>query len=155
MEDLELNSMDIFSAFLNGDLDKMIYMSQLEGFAVPGKEHLVCHLKKSLYGLKQSPRQWYQKLNKTFMQLGFRRIQSDNCIYVWAKDSLHIMIPVFVDDLTLAATGCLLMDSIKAELQHKFKMQDLQSITAQHSLRHNGQSNFLLPPMHPNHRIEP
>ena len=125
MEDLELDSMDISSAFLNGDLDEEIYMSQPEGFAVPGKEHLVCRLKKSLYGLKQSPRQWYQKLNETFMQLGFRRIQSDNCIYVWAKDGLRIMIPVFVDDLTLAATGRPLMDSIKAELQRKFKMRDL------------------------------
>jgi len=59
------------------------------------------------------------------MQLGFRHIQSDNCIYVWAKNSLRIIIPVFVDDLTLAATGHPLMDSIKAELQHKFKMWDL------------------------------
>jgi hypothetical protein len=85
----------------------------------------VCCLKKSLYSLKQSPRQWYQKLNETFMQLGFRHIQSDNCIYVWAKDGQHIMIPVFVDDLTIAATGHPLMNSIKAELQHKFKIQDL------------------------------
>jgi len=125
MEDLELDSMDISSAFLNGDLEEEIYMSQPEGFAVLGKEHLVCRLKKSLYGLKQSPRQWYQKLNKTFMQLGFRHIQSNNCIYVWAKDGLCIMIPVFVDELTLAATRRPLMDSIKAELQCKFKMWDL------------------------------
>jgi hypothetical protein len=125
MEDLELDSMDISSAFLNGDLEEEIFMTQPEGFAVPGKEHLVCRLKKSLYGLKQSPRQWYHKLNETFIQLGFRRIQSDNCIYVWAKDGQRIMIPVFVDDLTLAATGRPLMDSIKAELQRKFKMRDL------------------------------
>ena len=124
-EDLELNSLDISSAFLNGDLEEEIYMSQLEGFAVPGKEHLVCHLKKSLYGLKQSPRQWYHKLNNMFMQLGFQCIKSDNCIHVWAKDSLQIIIPVFVDDPTLAATGCPLMDSIKAELMCKFKMWDL------------------------------
>ena len=74
MEDLELDSMDISSAFLNGDLEEEIYMSQPEGFTVPGKEHLVCRLTKSLYGLKQSPRQWYQKLNETFMQLGFWQI---------------------------------------------------------------------------------
>ena len=88
-EDLELDSLDISSAFLNGDLEEEIYMSQPEGFAVLGKEHLVCRLKKSLYGLKQSPRQWYHKLNNMFMQLGFRHIKSDNCIYVWAKDSLR------------------------------------------------------------------
>ena len=68
MEDLELDSM-VSSAFLNGDLEEEIYMSQPEGFVVPGKEHLVC-LKKLLYGLKQSPRQWYAKLNDMFMKLG-------------------------------------------------------------------------------------
>ena len=125
MEDLELDSMDVSSAFLNGDLEEEIYMSQPEGFVVPGKEHLVCRLKKSLYGLKQSPRQWYAKLNDMFMKLGFRRIKSDNCIYVWAKDSDRIKIPVFVDDLTIAATGRPLMNYIKAELKQRFKMRDL------------------------------
>ena len=67
----------------------------------------MCRLKELLYGLKQSPRQWYAKLNDMFMKLGFRRIKSDNCIYVWAKDSDRIKIPVFVDDLTIAATGAL------------------------------------------------
>jgi Reverse transcriptase (RNA-dependent DNA polymerase) len=57
-EDMEIDDMDISTAFLNGDLDEEIYMAQPEGFAAPGQEHLVCHLKKSLYGLKQSPRQW-------------------------------------------------------------------------------------------------
>ena len=60
IEDLELHHMDVSSAFLNGDLDEEIYMSQPEGFVQPGQEHLVCRLRKSLYGLKQSPRQWYQ-----------------------------------------------------------------------------------------------
>src|ERR1700730_3677369 len=57
VEDMEVHTMDVSSAFLNGDLDEEIYMAQPEGFAAPGQEHLVCRLKKSLYGLKQSPRQ--------------------------------------------------------------------------------------------------
>ena len=63
--------MDVSSAFLNGDLKEETYMAQPEGFAAPGQEHLVCHLKKSIYGLKQSPRQWYKKLHSTFTDLGF------------------------------------------------------------------------------------
>ena len=57
--DLELYKMDIKMAFLHGSLDEELYMLQPEGFPIPGKEHLVCKLQYSLYGLKQSPRLWY------------------------------------------------------------------------------------------------
>jgi len=55
--DLHLEQMDVKIVFLYGDLEEQIYMQQPEGFSQPGHEHLVCRLKKSLYGLKQSPRQ--------------------------------------------------------------------------------------------------
>ena len=51
------------TAFLYGDLEEEIYMKQPEGFVVKGKKELVCKLKKSLYGLKQSPKMWYQKFD--------------------------------------------------------------------------------------------
>jgi hypothetical protein len=56
MHDYELEQLDVKIAFLHGELEEDIYMDQLEGFVVPRKEDLVCRLKKSLYGLKQSPR---------------------------------------------------------------------------------------------------
>ena len=55
-ENLHLEQMDVKIAFLHGDLDKKIYMQQPEGFVVPGKEHMVCKLTRSIYGLKQAPR---------------------------------------------------------------------------------------------------
>jgi hypothetical protein len=55
--DMALEQMEVKIAFLHGDLEEQIYMEQLEGFSQHGQEHLVCKLKKSLYGLKQSPRQ--------------------------------------------------------------------------------------------------
>jgi len=51
--------MDVKTTFLHEDLEEEIYMKQPEGFVVKGKKELVCKLKKSLYGLKQSPRMWY------------------------------------------------------------------------------------------------
>jgi len=53
---LKLDQLDVKTAFLRGDLEKKIYMSK-PGFKTAGKETIVCKLKKSLYGLKQSPRQ--------------------------------------------------------------------------------------------------
>ena len=57
--DFEIEQMDVKTTFLHGDLEEEIYMKQPEGFMVKGKKELVCRLKKSLYGLKQSPRVWY------------------------------------------------------------------------------------------------
>ncbi|CAM8934474.1 unnamed protein product [Rhodiola kirilowii] len=57
-EDLELQQLDVKTAFLHGDLEEEIYMKQQEGYLSEGNELLVCKLKMSLYDLKQAPRQW-------------------------------------------------------------------------------------------------
>ena len=53
---LEVEQLDVKTAFLHGDLEEEIYVQQPEGYEVKGKENLVCKLKKSLYGIKQAPR---------------------------------------------------------------------------------------------------
>ena len=55
--DLELHQMDIKTAFLNGNLEKNVYIAQPKDFVVEGKERMGCSLKKSIYGLKQASRQ--------------------------------------------------------------------------------------------------
>ena len=56
IHNLVIHQMDVKTAFLNGDLEEEIYMDQLEGCVVPGKEKKVCKLVKSIYGLKQAPK---------------------------------------------------------------------------------------------------
>jgi hypothetical protein len=67
MQDLELEQLDVKTAFLHGELEEEIYMDQPQGFMVHGKEKFVCKLKKSLYGLKQSPRQCYKDSCFTYL----------------------------------------------------------------------------------------
>jgi hypothetical protein len=68
--------MDVKTTFLHGDLEEEIYMKKPEGFVVKGKKELVCKMKKSMYGLKQSPRMWYQKFDTYMLGLGFTRRKS-------------------------------------------------------------------------------
>ena len=71
--DLELHQMDVKTAFLNRNLKENVYMAQPEGFSAEEKENLVCKLKKSIYGLNQTSRQWYLKFNDTITSFGFKK----------------------------------------------------------------------------------
>ena len=73
--------MVVKTTFLNRDLEDEIYMKKLEGFIVKGKKELVCKLKKSIYGLRQSPRMWFQKFDTYILGLGFVRSKVDHCVY--------------------------------------------------------------------------
>ena len=86
--DLELHQMDVRIAFLNGDLVENVYMSQPIGFEEVGKEHMVYKLHKSIYGLKQTSRQWYLKFDEVITTNGFKKNIVDQCIYM--KVSVHI-----------------------------------------------------------------
>jgi hypothetical protein len=74
--------MDVKTTFLNGELEEEIYMEQSQGFMCRGSEHLVCKLHKSLYGLKQSPRPWNQKLDVFFKSIEFMKSEADPSVYV-------------------------------------------------------------------------
>jgi hypothetical protein len=123
-EDLELHHMDVATAFLNGTLDEELYMQQPEGTVVPGKEGLVWRLKKSIYGLKQSSRAWYQELDGFLLSLGFKRTVSDHSVYVKTDKGTYAIIVVYVDDLLLAANSEV-METIKNKLSTRFKMTDM------------------------------
>lgn len=123
--DLELHQMDVKTAFLNGDLEEDIYMVQPEGFVVKGKEHLVCKLNKSLYGLKQASRAWYQKMDQALIDMHFKRLQTDACVYVHRTGTLVIFVALYVDDLLLLSNSLSKLNSLKEELAGRFEMKDL------------------------------
>jgi len=124
--DLHLEQMDVKIAFLHGDLEEQIYMQQPEGFSQPGHEHLVCRLKKSLYGLKQSPRQWYKRFDSYMIQIGYKSCEYDCCVYVKSlDDGSFIFLLLYVDDMLIVAKNLDDVVGLKALLSQEFDMKDL------------------------------
>uniref|UniRef100_A0A2N9FLT3 Integrase catalytic domain-containing protein n=1 Tax=Fagus sylvatica TaxID=28930 RepID=A0A2N9FLT3_FAGSY len=124
--DLELEQMDVKTAFLHGDLEEEIYMVQLEGFEAKGKEHKVCRLKKSLYGLKQAPRQWYKKFDSFMVGQGYTRTNADHCVYVRQfPNGKFIILLLYVDDMLIVGQDANMVGSLKNELFKSFDMKDL------------------------------
>ena len=123
--DLEMHQMDVKTAFLNGDLEEDIYMEQLNGFVQRGHEHLVCKLKKSLYGLKQASRAWYQKIDATLLDLGFERSVADHSLYFAQTGPCVMLVLVYVDDLIILSSNMESMAALKSKLEAEYEMTDL------------------------------
>ena len=88
--DLELPQLDVKIAFLNGELKEDRFMLQPEGFEIKGLEDGVYKLKRSLYGLKQSFRQWYLKFHQAILEIGFEMNPLDHCVYRWVNNIIII-----------------------------------------------------------------
>ena len=121
---LKLHQMDITTAFLNGELKEEVYMKQPEGFIVKGQQDLVCRLKRSIYGLKQSGRCWNNTLDEELKKMGFVQSASDPCIYIASEGEMCI-VAVYVDDIIVGAKTDERIMQIKRDLQKRFKAKDL------------------------------
>lgn len=119
---LELEQLDVKTAFLHGDLHEEIYMLQPEGFEEKGKENLVCKLKKSLYGLKQAPRQWYRKFDSFMTSNGYRRTLADPCVYFRKfPGGNFIILLLYVDDMLIVGQDAKMINNLKIELSMQSK----------------------------------
>ncbi|KAG8489513.1 hypothetical protein CXB51_017534 [Gossypium anomalum] len=126
IHDLELDQLDVKTAFLHGELEEDIYMQQPEGFTVSEKEDYVCLLKKSLYGLKQSPRQWYKRFDSFMTSHDFKRSSFDSCVYFKKNnDGSFVYLLLYVDDMLIAAKDKGEIRKVKAQLSEEFEMKDL------------------------------
>ena len=140
LRDMEIESVDISSAFLNGDLQEVITMDVFEGlrdmrqdlFRKGGPKNdsgWVLELNKALYGLKQSPRMWHQKLHSAMTEMGFKLVECDNSIWVFLKGKTRIIVPVYVDDITIAGESKSEVKWVKDELKRRFKLRDLGPVS--------------------------
>jgi hypothetical protein len=116
LEDYNVYSVDVKTAYLYGDLDEEIYMEQPEGFKLPGKGNKVWRLCKALYSLKQAGLSWWKALSASMMKLGFKCCKSDTGIYVYIhpKTQGQIYAVVYIDDVIfMGPKGSLLLNELK------------------------------------------
>lgn len=102
-------------------------MQHPPGYKAPNASMHVFHLIKTLYRLKQSGCQWYQKLTSIFTKLGFKQCAIDQAVYyrvVIVKGKLTVVV-VYVDDCSIIATTISLIDELKASLCKHFEVTDL------------------------------
>ena len=126
-EDLELEQLDVKTAFLHGVIEEEIFMEQPDGFE-QGGEDKVCLLKKSLYGLKQSPRQWNKRFDKFMRDQEFTRSTQDQCVYIKeVAENQFVYLLLYVDDMLLAPKGMDEITKLKKLLSSEFDMKDLGS----------------------------
>lgn len=123
--DLELVQMDVKTAFLNGTLGEEIYMDQPIGFVSKGQEDKVCRLKRSIYGLKQSSRQWYFRFHEAITSFGFTMVDEDHCVYVQKTSEGITFLSLYVDDILLAGNNMEMINTTKEWLSSVFEMKDL------------------------------
>ena len=124
-----MHQMDVRTAFLHAPLDEEIFIKPPKGYE-PSKKNCVWKLKKSLYGLKQSGRNWHILLEKHLSEeMNFIRSEADPCVYICVTDCDKAYILVWVDDLILIASSDLFMVSMKNSLKTRFDMKDLGSLS--------------------------
>ena len=123
-----IHQLDVHNAFLNVILQEEVYIEQPPGFSHPTLSSHVCHLHKSIYGLKQSPRAWYTRLSDYLISFYFRASNADTSIFIYSDGHDLIYLLMYVDDLLLTGNNLTLLRHLITLLNSEFKIRDLRSV---------------------------
>lgn len=120
----EIHQMDVHNAFLHGDLKEDVYMKLPPGFDDPDPTK-VCRLRKSIYGLKQSPWCWFFKLTAALKSYGFKQSRADYSHFSLIKGTVCLHILIYVDDFIITSNDNSTLQRFKNYLHKCFHMKDL------------------------------
>lgn len=121
----KLFQLDVKSAFLHGELQEDVYVSQPPGYVVTGEEDKVYKLKKALYGLKQAPRAWFNRIEGYFIKEGFERSSCEHTLFTKREEKNKILIvSLYVDDLVFTGNDLIMISKFKESMKSEFEMTD-------------------------------
>ncbi|GKV53531.1 hypothetical protein SLEP1_g60051 [Rubroshorea leprosula] len=119
----KLFQMDVKNAFLNGDLEEEVYMKPSPGLHRPPNK--VCRLRRALYGLKQSLRDWYAKFSATVSEFGFTSSPHDTALFICKTAWGMVLLLLYVDDMIITEDDVACVEELKQSLSQKFEMKDV------------------------------
>ena len=122
--DWPLQQLDVKNAFLNGYLEEEVYMDPSPGFEQRFGTR-VCKLKKSLFGLKQSPRSWFEKFTRSVKKQSNDQAQTDHTMFIKHLEGGRVsVLIVYVDDIILTGDDLSEMNRLKASLASEFERRE-------------------------------
>ena len=121
--------MDVSTTFLNGNLEELVYMIPPQGFLSKHLNHLVYKVSCSLYGLKQSPRQWYEQIDIDLLSWGLICTHVDYNVYLRHNKGTFIIHILYVDDIYITSSDQQRIFQLKRYLQSIYTVTDLSTLT--------------------------
>uniref|UniRef100_A0A2N9FP96 Reverse transcriptase Ty1/copia-type domain-containing protein n=1 Tax=Fagus sylvatica TaxID=28930 RepID=A0A2N9FP96_FAGSY len=113
----------------HGDLEEEVYMDFPPGFSTSSESGKVCRLRKSLYGLKQSPRAWFGRFTHSMRKYGYHQSQSDHTLFLkHSNEGKVTALIVYVDDIVVTGNDIMEMGKLKTYLAKEFEIKDLGTL---------------------------
>lgn len=125
---LDVTHLDVKTAFLNGLLKEDIYMYQPDIHCNVNQKKVVVKLNKAIYGLKQSSRSWYERVEQCLCELGFRKSKLEPCVFTKMRNDLKIVIALYVDDFFVFSNNQQETEHVISVLSSKFKIKNLGQV---------------------------
>ena len=125
LHNLEIHQINIKTTFLNGELQEEIYMDQSKGFITLRQEKNVCKVVKSLYGLKQVPKQWHEKFDNIMMSNDSKINKCDKCIYAKSTPNGYVIVCLYMNDMLIFGNNNDIIRATKKMLTKHFDTKDM------------------------------
>jgi hypothetical protein len=120
-----LRQLDVSNAFLHGSLKECVYMRQPPGFVYTASPSHVCFLHKSIYGLCQAPRAWFEKFSSHLLTIGFIASQADPSLFLYKHGSTVLFLLLYVNDIIITGNAPTAITELIANLASAFELKDL------------------------------
>jgi hypothetical protein len=124
-----IHQLDISNTFLRGRLQEEVYMTQPQGFLHPVFPNHVRKLHKTIYGLKQASRAWFNHLCNSLLEFGFTQSLVDTSLFLFHQGAIHLFLLIYIDDILIIGTHSTIIQSLLAKLQSDFALKDLGELS--------------------------
>ncbi|KAJ7982285.1 Retrovirus-related Pol polyprotein from transposon TNT 1-94 [Quillaja saponaria] len=124
----DLQQLDVNNAFLHGDFIEEVYMEIPPGFSCQKIEGKICKLKKSMYGLKQSPRAWFDRFSWAMLSFGYQQSNADHTMFIKHCNGKITILIVYIDDIVVIGDNPEEVSRLKNHLAREFEIKDLGTL---------------------------